>query len=68
MKITLNVEITEKELAAALLPNGGKITSMAIEEPVKRGRRALTATTQKGAAAKKEEVTKKKVIQKTKAS
>ena len=52
MKITLKVEITEKELAEALLPNGGKITDVIIE-PTTRARRSPTATTQKETAPKK---------------
>ncbi len=42
VKITFNVEITEKELAEALLPNGGKITDVKISDtsvPKKRTRR-----------------------------
>ncbi len=36
MKIKISFEISEKELAAALIPNGGKITEVKIEETVKR--------------------------------
>jgi len=59
VKITFKVEITEKELAAALLPNGGKITEVTVEEtPTRRRRSAATtqtgSTSAKKAAAKKE--------------
>ena len=59
MKITMMVEITEKELAAALLPNGGKITSVAVEQTPTRGRRK-SATTQEVSASQKRATRKKK--------
>jgi hypothetical protein len=54
MKIQLTVELTEKELAAALLPNGGKVTEVVVDASPTRKRRASTATTQKATAPKKE--------------
>ncbi len=67
MKITFNVEITEKELAAALLPNGGKITNIIVSAPATRARRAPSATTQKEAVKKTATPkTRKKTIQKSK--
>lgn len=59
VKITFNVEITEKELAAALLPNGGKITSVTVEDTPTRRRRS-SATTQSGTSAAKKTTTKEK--------
>jgi len=47
MKIKLTVEITEKELAAALLPNGGKISSIDIDT----GRTRASSAAQKKEAA-----------------
>lgn len=67
MKITLSVEITEKELAQALLPNGGKITEVSVEATPTR-RRRTSPTTQSESAAKKTTKTqqKKKTVSKTK--
>ncbi len=40
MNFKITFELNEKELAAALLPNGGKITDVAIEEKPTRRRRS----------------------------
>ena len=61
MMITMTVEITEKDIANALLPNGGKITSLNIKETkttTRRGRPPKPKATsydktQKKVAAKK---------------
>ncbi len=63
MKISLTVELTEKELAAALLPNGGKITAVMVDAPKTRAKRAPSATTQKGPAAAGKKTTPKKKVQ-----
>lgn len=67
MKITFNVEVTEKELAAAMLPNGGKITNITVETIPTRTRRAAKTTTQ-AMPVKKTTRTQKKAVTKTKAS
>lgn len=54
MNIKVTVEITDKELAEALLPNGGKITSVEISDPIKRVRASRsTKSSPKQAAPRK---------------
>ena len=67
MNITFQVEITEKDLAAALLPNGGKITNVTVSNTTTRARRSPSATTQKETAPKKAPTrAKKKTVSKAK--
>jgi hypothetical protein len=42
MNFKITFEITEKELAQALLPNGGKITEVEVTEKATRRRRTST--------------------------
>ena len=68
MKITFKVEITEKELAAALLPLGGKITDVEVAATTTRSRRVTAPTTQKKTVKKTATTEKKKTVPKAKAT
>lgn len=42
MKIKFQIELTEKELAAAILPSGGKIVGIEVESTPTRQRRTVS--------------------------